>query len=157
VVLPTLRERMDDLPLIANRFVEQLSKGARIQFEAITALMQYPWPGNIVELESCLRSAHLAASVHTEPGATVIISKDDLPEEILNYRFQNQGSTRSGSMELQPWQITDSDPISFDVYERKVILRALHHCKGNRLACARMLRLGKSTLYRKLKRLGIDE
>jgi transcriptional regulator of acetoin/glycerol metabolism len=55
----------------------------------------------------------------------------------------------------QPWDITDDDSISLDVYEKKALLRALHSCSGDKLAVARLLNLGKSTLYRKLKRFGI--
>ena len=157
MVVPSLRERMEDLPLIAKRSVARLSRRASIDAEAIQSLMQYPWPGNVAELESCLISAHHAAAVHADPNHPVVIHREDLPEAVLHYRFQQPGVRQSAHGEAPPWQVTDADPIDFDVYERKAILRALHVCKGNRLACARMLRLGKSTLYRKLKRLGIEE
>lgn len=157
LVVPTLRERMDDLPELARHIVARMSRGAGIEDSALQALMQYPWPGNVAELESCLLSAHMAAAVHASANEPVVIHREDLPEAVLNYRFQRPGPSGVPAGTLQPWQITDADPISFDLYEKKAILRALHVCKGNRLACARMLRLGKSTLYRKLKRLGIDE
>ena len=157
VVLPGLCEHMEDLPLIANHFAGTLETGVQIELEAMQALMGYPWPGNISELEGSLRFAHLAASKELCNNEPVRIKRQHLPESILQYRFHaSRGHRASEDHVLKPWQITDSDPISFDLYERKVILRALDHCKDNRLACARLLRLGKSTLYRKLKRLGID-
>ena len=55
-----------------------------------------------------------------------------------------------------PWSIEPEDPISFDFYERQAIVRALHACRGDRIAAARMLRVGKSTLYRKIRRFGIE-
>jgi transcriptional regulator of acetoin/glycerol metabolism len=62
----------------------------------------------------------------------------------------------SAQRELQQWDITEDDPVSFDVYEKKVLLRALHAVSGDKLAAARLLNVGKSTLYRKLKRYGIQ-
>jgi two-component system response regulator HydG len=57
--------------------------------------------------------------------------------------------------EIRPWDITDEDPISLELYERKALLRALDRVGGDRLAAARLLNVGKSTLYRKLKQFGI--
>ena len=59
-------------------------------------------------------------------------------------------------VQVQSWTITQDDPISFDVYEKKALLRALDCCGGDKLATARLLNVGKSTLYRKLKRFGIS-
>ena len=58
--------------------------------------------------------------------------------------------------ELRAWDITDEDPIDLELYEKKALLRALNHVGGDKLAAARLLKVGKSTLYRKLKRLGIS-
>jgi transcriptional regulator of acetoin/glycerol metabolism len=69
-----------------------------------------------------------------------------------------EAPTRDGSTterEQQQWDITEDDPVSFDVYEKKVLLRALHAVGGDKLAAAKLLNVGKSTLYRKLKRFGI--
>lgn len=57
--------------------------------------------------------------------------------------------------EPRPWDITDSEPVSLDLYEKKALLRALDQVGGDKLAAARLLKVGKSTLYRKLKRFGI--
>ena len=56
---------------------------------------------------------------------------------------------------LRPWDITDEDPISLELYEKKALMRALDECDGDKLQAAKLLKVGKSTLYRKLKRLGI--
>jgi transcriptional regulator of acetoin/glycerol metabolism len=56
---------------------------------------------------------------------------------------------------LKPWDITDQDPVSLDLYEKKALLRALAECEGDKLLAAKRLKLGKSTMYRKLKRYGI--
>ena len=57
--------------------------------------------------------------------------------------------------ELADWDITDDDPIDLELYEKKALLRALDHVNGDKLAAAKLLQVGKSTLYRKLKKLGI--
>ena len=59
------------------------------------------------------------------------------------------------SPDPRPWDITDEDPISLELYEKKALLRALDSVGGDRLAAARLLNVGKSTLYRKLKQFGI--
>ena len=157
VVLPNLSEHMEDVPVIAQQYVAGLEGHPKLSQDAMQALMGYPWPGNVTELESCLRSAHKNAVLEKGAAGALSLERDHLPEVVLQYRFHaGRGPASEADMTLQPWQITDADPISFDVYERKAILRALESCKDNRLACARLLRLGKSTLYRKLKRLGID-
>ncbi|MEZ6020093.1 MAG: helix-turn-helix domain-containing protein [Planctomycetota bacterium] len=156
LVLPTLREHLEDLPLLASHFVQQMHPMARIAPEAVEALMRYPWPGNATELENCLRQAYLAACPAGNGPQAALIERHHLPPGILHYRYPGAPSPSLPIGERKEWEISEEDPVSFDLYERKVILRALDHCKGNRLACARLLRLGKSTLYRKLKRLGID-
>jgi two-component system response regulator HydG len=55
----------------------------------------------------------------------------------------------------QPWDICEEDPISLELYEKKALMRALNHVGGDKLAAARLLKVGKSTLYRKLKRFDI--
>jgi two-component system response regulator HydG len=61
----------------------------------------------------------------------------------------------SGGRDVRPWDITDDDPICLELYERKALLRALDRVGGDRLAAAKLLNVGKSTLYRKLKQFGI--
>ncbi len=65
------------------------------------------------------------------------------------------GDGRFMSRDVREWDITDEDPIDLELYEKKALLRALDSVGGDKLAAARLLRVGKSTLYRKLKRLGI--
>jgi two-component system response regulator HydG len=60
-----------------------------------------------------------------------------------------------GNRNVREWDITDADPVSLDVYEKKAILRAIDISGGDKLAAARLLDIGKSTLYRKLKYHGI--
>jgi DNA-binding NtrC family response regulator len=154
--ISSLVNRPADLPLLARNFIASKGGNAEISPGAIETLMRYPWPGNVAELESCLMAAYLEASMDFEIGASVMVGIEHLPDTIVGQHYGGVSGIVESTKILQPWDITDQDEIDFDLYERKAILRALDYCKNNRVACARMLRLGKSTLYRKLKRLGID-
>jgi DNA-binding NtrC family response regulator len=61
----------------------------------------------------------------------------------------------TGHRPARDWDITEDEPVSLDLYEKKALLRALDECGGDRLAAAKLLKVGKSTLYRKLKRFDI--
>jgi transcriptional regulator of acetoin/glycerol metabolism len=80
-----------------------------------------------------------------------------LPEKEIAPRPSGalQESRQGFRHEPRPWDITDDDPISLELYEKKALLRALDSVGGDRLAAARLLNVGKSTLYRKLKQFGI--
>ncbi len=156
IFLTGLANRREDIPALAKHIVSGRASASTLTHEAIEVLMSYPWPGNIAELEACLAAACLEAALDFEPGDAVTIGVEHLPSTIMGIGASGGSGHPEQARELKPWDISDQDPIDFDFYERKAILRALDHCKNNRVACARMLRLGKSTLYRKLKRLGID-
>ena len=131
----------------------------------------YHWPGNVAELEDCVEQAcaragpgtievaHLTRPLrgHAEqmPAAAVTpvpraIPRIDGSSSVAGTHLVN--ATQGAPM---PWVITDEDPISLDLYEKKVLLRALDSTGGDKLAAARLLHVGKSTLYRKLKKFGI--
>ena len=170
--VPPLRERREDIVRLARamllRFgcahgVESLSP----QVEAVLA--EYPWPGNLAELEACMEHAcgmarngvieisHLTQPVRelaTEISPVAIIPSQGPPSPAE--RPTPVPGTHLASHEGQKaWSITEDDPIDFDVYEKKVLLRALDCTGGDKLAAARLLHVGKSTLYRKLKKFGI--
>ena len=62
---------------------------------------------------------------------------------------------QAGHRPARDWDITEDEPVSLDLYEKKALLRALDECGGDRLAAAKLLKVCKSTLYRKLKRFDI--
>lgn len=183
--VPALRERLEDLPSIAKGFVDRFGSRNGIDGisgEAMWVMQQYDWPGNVAELEDCIEQASsrteggsLEVSHLTRPLRDL---NEELPDRDLIPQARPLDSMQPGvgaggvrplgggheSMELpvaamhrklRPWDITDEDPISFDCYEKKVLLRALDSCHGDKLAAARLLNVGKSTLYRKLKRFDI--
>ena len=134
IKLPPLRERKNDIPLLVNAFLEKFSDGherARtIAEDAVARLLAYDWPGNVRELENAVERA-------VALGSGPILHVGDLPSN-LQY----------GTQERLP----DKDEfLPLDELERRAILRALREAGGDKLAAARLLGIGKTTLYRKLK------
>jgi len=138
--LPPLRERKSDIPLLVSSFLEKFSDPQRplrtISEDAMRRLMAYDWPGNVRELENAVERA-------VALGSGPILHMGDLPSNL-----QQGGSDKS----------LDSDELTtLDEMERRAILRALRETNGDKLAAARLLGIGKTTLYRKLKQYGTED
>ncbi len=134
IKLPPLRERKSDIPLLVNSFLEKFCDPQRpvrtISEDAMRRLMAYDWPGNVRELENAIERA-------VALGSGPILHVGDLPSN-LQY----------ASAERLP----ESDElVPLEQLERRAILRALRETGGDKLAAARLLGIGKTTLYRKLK------
>ena len=131
--------------------------------QAAQLLAELEWDDNLEELERALAEAAdrcEGTELDVQHLATGLPSDLEMPEWVGSMAHTGPGSgprLTPGSSALQPtpWAITDEDPISLDHYEMKVLLRALDATGGDKLEAARLLNLGKSTLYRKLKRFGI--
>jgi len=133
IKMPPLRERKSDIPLLVNAFLEKFSEAGRtrgISEEAMARLIAYDWPGNIRELENAIERA-------VALGSGPILHVGDLPSG-LHYAA---GDRMPQADELMP----------LEELERRAILRALREAGGDKLAAARLLGIGKTTLYRKLK------
>ena len=134
IKLPPLRDRRSNIPLLVSSFIEKFSDPARpirtISEDAMRRILAYDWPGNIRELENAIERAMAL-------GSGPILHVGDLPS---NLQFS--------SMEKMP----DSDElVPLEALERRAIFRALRETAGDKLAAARLLGIGKTTLYRKLK------
>ena len=134
IKIPPLRERKTDIPILVNSFLEKFSeangKMRTISEDAIARMMAYDWPGNVRELENAIERAIAL-------GSGPILHAGDLPTN-LQY----------GTGERLP---QNDELLPLDELERRAILRALREAGGDKLAAARMLGIGKTTLYRKLK------
>jgi len=134
IKIPPLRERKTDIPILVNSFLEKFSDAngrmRTISEDAIARMMAYDWPGNVRELENAIERAIAL-------GSGPILHAGDLPTN-LQY---GTGDRLPQNDELLP----------LDELERRAILRALREAGGDKLAAARMLGIGKTTLYRKLK------
>jgi DNA-binding NtrC family response regulator len=138
--VPPLRERLEDVPLIAKHFLErfntQYEKNIRgLSQETLLALLRYSWPGNIRELESVVERAVLFCSGnHLLPEC--------LPEEFQRARFS------SSSFVIPPL-------VPMEEIEREAILQTLARTSGNVRRSAQILQFPRPTFYRKLKKFGI--
>jgi DNA-binding NtrC family response regulator len=134
IKLPALRERKSDIPLLVNSFLEKFSDSngrvRAISEDAMARLIAYDWPGNVRELENAIERA-------VALGSGPILHVGDLPSN-LHY----------GTADRLPQ--TD-ELLPLEELERRAILRALREAGGDKLAAARLLGIGKTTLYRKLK------
>jgi two-component system response regulator HydG len=141
--IPPLRDRKQDIPLLAEHFLERLSRNTGAQRslseDALNIMIGYDWPGNVRELENCLERA---CALSSGP----YIQTSDLPSPIQNAHHPIPREATEGG-KIVP--IAD--------LEREAILRTIDQLKGDKLLAARMLGIGKTTLYRKLKEYSIQD
>ena len=147
IELPPLAQRRDDLPLLAQVFVEEANARGGKQLagfspEALDRLDAYSWPGNIDELAQMVAESHRRAD-----GPEIL--PDDLPER---FRWVAEAATRPRRKE---------EAIVLDEFlgriERELIRRALARAKGNKAKAARLLGLTRPRLYRRMVQLGLEE
>jgi DNA-binding NtrC family response regulator len=135
--IPPLRERRQDIPLLTSYFLERLSRASgherTLNDAAMKALLAYDWPGNVRELENCLERACAFTS-------GPVIQVGDLPSAIhgVPSHVVTEGN---GSSKILPMA----------ELEKQTILGTIAQLNGDKLLAARMLGIGKTTLYRKLK------
>jgi DNA-binding NtrC family response regulator len=140
--VPPLRERKEDIPLLANAFLKEISQRDNKTFrplspEAMEALLRYDWPGNIRELKGAIDSG---VTLAIGPQVTL----PDLPLTISEARFSGSASLdeKAGQMNLHN-------------NEMRLILRALEETRGNRTEAAKKLGISRRTLHRRLKELNL--
>jgi len=135
--IPPLRERRQDIPLLVSSFLERMSQELgqerTVSDNAMKALLAYDWPGNVRELENCLERA---CAMNTGP----VIHVTELPSAI-----------HSGNGHTIPEGDGMAKIIPISEMERKTILNTITQLNGDKLMAARLLGIGKTTLYRKLK------
>ncbi len=144
IELPSLRERISDIPLLAQHFLSSVCEdsGKNVQGfteEAVAALQRYRWPGNVRELQNVVERAVLL-------GKGTTIGVEDLPTMMSD--GQPAAVQSVGTRTLK-------DALSGP--ERQIILEVLKSNNWNRNATADQLGINRTTLYKKMKRLGIDE
>lgn len=140
ISVPPLRERLDDIPLIAQHFFDRFNKQykkriRRISQETLFCLLRYDWPGNIRELESVIERAVLLCA-----GRDLV--PECLPEELQRKDLRNVH-----------FVIPPLVPI--EEIEREAIVQTLARTSGNVKLSARILHYPRPTFYRKLKKFGI--
>ena len=136
IMLPPLRQRKEDILLLARQFIERYAKqigrpAPVLSSEAKSLFLSYPWPGNVREMMNAVEHALIVCDGE--------ITYHDLPIDMLS------GDTSTA----------DDDAFDLKSVERNHIIKVLHHTHGNKTETARMLKIGLTTLYRKIEEYGI--
>jgi PAS domain S-box-containing protein len=152
IILPPLRERKEDIPLLAQHFLasfeEKMGKGLNGFSDSVIELLNnHSWPGNIRELEHVIERAYVLC-----PGAT--ITTDHLPSEVMRSTVVKPGipAPAGPAAPLQHSTITTKEPEN----EAERLIDALRRTAGNKAKAARLLGIDRSTLYRKISSYNID-
>ena len=139
LTLPSLRDRREDIPLLANYFVAKYSKKCKrlvsgISPEARACLVAYDWPGNVRELENAIERAVVL-------GNTEYLMPEDLPESLLATAadVQNNSNYHEAVNEMK----------------KKIILRAIEQANGNYTEAAKLLGIHSTNLHRLIRTLGL--
>ena len=173
--LPSLDERPGDVEFLASSFLRRFAADQdrlEISEDALRLMVAYDWPGNVRELENCIERA--CALVKGD-----LIEIDDLPQALRDSKRVSpadmhfpaprpknpppgthstvvEGLPLKDAVQVTSMAIPPEENVSFENYERMCLLAALAETKGDKLAAAKLLRVGKSTFYRKLKAHGLS-
>ena len=163
IMLPPLRARQDDLPLLINHFLaranHELGRQVRtVAPEAINMLRCYPWPGNVRELQSVLKRAVLQTA-----GPTLLV--DFLPQLCMVEEPRAQGVPDAVSIPSSEWESFIDDQIAagsqtlcdeaIALTERQIITGVLRRTGGNQVQASKILGITRTTLRSKMRTLGV--
>ncbi|HUU80509.1 MAG TPA: sigma-54 dependent transcriptional regulator [Acidobacteriota bacterium] len=152
IKIPPLRERKEDIPYLAKRFLEttsvELSKNVKgFSESAVKALLDYDWPGNVRQLRSTIRRA-------------VLLANDRITEKHLDMkRAPAPGLASIGEIQGMPWEGLSLKEIvgrHTVTVEREVLIQVLKHTGGNKAKAARILQIDYKTIHTKLKQSGLS-
>jgi transcriptional regulator with PAS, ATPase and Fis domain len=132
--IPPLRDRRDDIPLLAARFLAELAeeaggRPAELMPDAMDALLKYQWPGNVRELRNVLERATILCE---------------------------EGAIRGGDLSLWPPSSPVVDSSDLDALERQAIERVMREVNGNKAKASRQLGISRMQLYTRLRKHGLD-
>ncbi len=145
--IPSLRERKEDIPFLAEHFVKKLGKdlgspAEGISEEAIQKLAQYGWPGNVRELENVIERSMVLASGK-------VLGPDDI-------RLDLQVRSRASITGANSGEYFLPDGMTLDEYEQAIIKEALKRAAGNKSQAARLLGLTRNALRYRLTQMGME-
>ena len=158
--IPALRDRRMDIPALAAHLLEKLDLGSGVERtfsdQALRIMSEYDWPGNVRELENAIERA---CTLSSGP----ILHMGDLPTQLQDFQMHRDHLTGvpetdeadlDGVLGVGPRRGTI---VSIAEMEKQAILGTITQLKGDKLTAAKLLGIGKTTLYRKLKEYGISE
>ena len=143
---PPLRERLDDVPMLALHFlrefaIENVKSISDFTADALEAMIRYDWPGNVRELRTAIEHA-------------VVLSKNEMIQLTdLPHSVQSRGIIQN---EVQMNQPIIGKGVTLEEAEKQLIIRTIKECSGNRTAAAKKIGISRRTLHRKLHRYGLE-
>jgi DNA-binding NtrC family response regulator len=158
--IPPLRDRRGDIAILAMHFLEQMQKesGVARSFsdETLRVMSEYDWPGNVRELENAIERA---CALSSGP----VLHMGDLPTQLQDFRMQRGpvfAADDDDELDVDraiSGAVGKGGIVSIAEMEKKAILGTIRQLRGDKLMAAKLLGIGKTTLYRKLKEYGITE
>ena len=146
--VPPLRERKEDIPLLMEYFIEKYNKQLGMQVKSVSKsamsyLQDYPWHGNVRDLENAIQSAMILVQ-----GDTIRV--EDLPLRLRGFpEISDETDLSEKGLEDQVKELTEK-------IEKELIVKALEKCDQNRTNTAEMLRISRKTLFNKMKQYGLE-
>ena len=152
IILPLLKERKDDIPILAGNFLHEANKefGKNIKnfsSDAIKKLLDYSWPGNVRELKNVIKRAVLLET-----------REQIMPETFEFENIKEQNNSIKGLIENYTYKILKGDYSLSELYydiEKGIIVNVLEEVKFNKSKTARLLGIDRNTLYKKMESMGI--
>jgi len=145
IVIPPLRERSEDIPLLVQHFLERFTGGEKtVSADAMEVLTGYDWPGNVRELENIIERAVILAGSKE-------ITAEDLNISIFPERLRKRASATTATAGLGVSGLT------LDEVERRYLIQTLEETGWRKKKAAEVLGINPSTLYRKLQRYGMAD
>ncbi len=152
--IPALRQRKEDIPELAQSFLDRVEResGVRrsLSDEALRAMMLYDWPGNVRELQVMIERA---CALSSGP----VLNVGDLTSPLQQLSEQRRTQAAAAVEVGRNPRLTSGQIQSIAEMERAAILGTIRQLKGDKLLAAKLLGIGKTTLYRKLKEYGVHE
>ena len=153
-----LCQRPEDIELLADYFLSSLCVQHGMVFKPLSAatltkLLQHHWPGNVRELQNVLERSTMLARGDLIEAADIVF------DDMMSQTMPAEQAPASEPVEPRPWQFpgeSDGQWPSFEQCERQIIAATLRHTNYNQTAAARLLKLDRSVLRRRTKKLGID-
>jgi DNA-binding NtrC family response regulator len=155
--IPPLRNRREDIAPLAMHFLEGMEKESGVvrtfSDSTLRVMTEYDWPGNVRELENAIERA---CALSSGP----VLHMGDLPTQLQDFRLQQGPAVHSEEEQTErrgTASASDDEIVSIAEMEKHAILGTIRQLKGDKLMAAKLLGIGKTTLYRKLKEYGITE
>ncbi|NTV01682.1 MAG: sigma-54-dependent Fis family transcriptional regulator [Chlorobiaceae bacterium] len=157
ISIPPLRERTEDIRMLARHFLEQFCSAnnlgqIQISEKALSNLGSYHWPGNVRELKNAVQRAAV-----TSRGQLIEQLKSSLPGNRHAGRIQEQGSAEVKPATIDTTSVHKENSVTMDELEESAVRKAFSHANGNASKAAESLGISRATFYRKLKKYGISE